>query len=138
LITVTLTGVIVMQIYTRLAKRVSPLRLFMATGIFFAGVLALLRLFIDQTWTSYVLFVFMEVVNIVMFFQFYIYAGTIFDTRQAKRIFGVLGVGGAIASILSGLALRPFTSAFGSEAVILLTIGFVLLWVLMIWLARSY
>src|SRR5690606_2896726 len=57
LITVTLTGVIVMQIYTRLAKRVSPLRLFMATGIFFAGVLALLRLFIDQTWTSYVLFV---------------------------------------------------------------------------------
>lgn len=138
LITVTLTGVIVMQIYTRLAKRVSPLRLFMATGIFFAGVLALLRLFIDQTWTPYVLFVFMEVVNIVMFFQFYIYAGTIFDTRQAKRIFGVLGVGGAIASILSGLALRPFTSAFGSEAVILLTIGFVLLWVLMIWLARSY
>jgi ATP/ADP translocase len=138
LITVTLTGVVVMQVYTRLAKQVSLLRLLMATGLFFAGGLLLLRLFIGESWTPYVLFVFMEVVNIVMFFQFYIYAGTIFDTRQAKRIFGVLGVGGAIASILSGLALRPFTSAFGPEAVILLTIGFVLLWVLMIWLARAY
>lgn len=138
LITVTLTGVVVMQGYTRLAKQVSLLRLLMATGLFFAGGLLLLRLFSGESWTPYVLFVFMEVVNIVMFFQFYIYAGTIFDTRQAKRVFGVLGVGGAIASILSGLALRPFTSAFGPEAVILLTIGFILLWVLMIWLARAY
>lgn len=138
LITVTLAGVATMQLYTRLAKRVSLLRLLTITGLFFAGGLVLLRLLIAQAWAPYALFVFMEVVNIVIFFQFYIFAGTIFDTRQAKRIFGILGVGGAIASILSGLALRPFTSAFGSEAALLLTSGFILLWVLMIWLARRY
>jgi ATP:ADP antiporter, AAA family len=138
LITVTLTGVVTMQVYTRMAKRIRLILLLSTTGLFFAGVLGGFWLFIEQHWTPYALFVFLEVVNIVMFFQFYIFAGTIFDTRQAKRIFGILGVGGAIASILSGLALRPFTAAFGSEAVILLTIGFILMWVLMIRLARPY
>lgn len=138
LITVTLTGVITMQFYTRLAKRISLVPLLATTGLFFAGVLSALRLLIEQTWTPYALFVFMEVVNIVMFFQFYIFAGTIFDTRQAKRIFGILGVGGAVASILSGLALRPFMSLFGSEAVVLLAVVFILLWVLMIRLARPF
>ncbi len=138
LITVTLTGVLAMSLYTRLAKRTSLVRLLIITGLFFALVLGVFRLLVSQAWTPYALFVFMEVVNIVMFFQFYIFAGTIFDTRQAKRIFGLLGVGGAVASILSGLALRPFTNAFGPEAVILLTMGFVLLWVWMIWLARPF
>src|SRR5690606_509687 len=84
------------------------------------------------------LYIWMEVLNIVMFFQFYIFAGTIFDTRQAKRIFGILGIGGAFATVLSGLALTPFTRYFGSEAVLVVTIGFILLAVLMVWLTRSY
>jgi AAA family ATP:ADP antiporter len=138
LITVTLTGVIVMAGYTRLAKRIGLVALLSTTGLLFAGGLLAFRLFVDQTWVPYALFVFMEVVNIMMFFQFYLFAGTIFDTRQAKRIYGVLGVGGAVASILSGLALRPFTNLFGTEAVIILTVVFIILWVVMIHLARAF
>ena len=138
LIVVTLTGVVVMGVYTRLARRIPLIPLFSLTGLLFTALLVVFRLFIDQSWTPYAFFVFMEVVNIILFFQFYIFAGTVFDTRQAKRIFGILGVGGALASILSGLALGPFTNLLGSEAVIVLTAGFMLLWILMIWLTVPY
>jgi hypothetical protein len=138
LITVTLTGVVIMAIYTRLARRMPLVPLLMATGLVFASALVGLRLFSTTTWASYALFVLMEVVNVVMFFQFYTLAGTVFDTRQAKRIFGILGIGGAVASILSGLALRPFTDLLGSEAVILLAVVFIGLWVTAIWQARPY
>ncbi len=138
LITVTLTGVVVMGIYTRLAKRAGLLSLLTSTGLLFAAALIGFRLFIEHSWTPYALFVFMEVVNIILFFQFYLFAGTIFDTRQAKRIFGILGVGGALASVLSGLALGPFTELLGSEAVIVLTAVFMVMWIVMAWLARPY
>ncbi len=138
LIPVTITTTLTVTIYSRLARRVDLVTLLTVTGIFFSIVIALLLPFLSNTWALIALYIWMEVLNIVMFFQFYIFAGTIFDTRQAKRIFGILGIGGAFATVLSGLALAPFTSRFGSEAVLIVTIVFILLAVLMVWLTRSY
>lgn len=138
LIPVTIVATLTVSAYTRLAKRVNLVSLLVASGGFFAVTLVLLRLLIAADWAIILLYIWLEVINIVIFFQFYIFAGTIFDTRQAKRLFGTLGVGGALAGILSGLVLRPFTNVFGSETVILLTVGFIAVWMLIILAARHY
>ena len=138
LIPITLTTTLTVAVYSRLARRMPLLSLLAVTGTFFSAVLLVLLPLLGNWWATVLLYVWMEVLNIVLFFQFYIFAGTIFDTRQAKRIFAVLGIGGALATVLSGLALKPFTARFGSEAVLIVTVAFVLLSLAMAWRARRY
>lgn len=138
LIPVTIAAMLTVAVYSRLARRVNLVTLLIASGTFFAVTLIALRVFINSDAVLILLYIWMEVMNIILFFQFYIFAGTIFDTRQAKRVFGTLGVGGALAGILSGVMLRPLTYQFGSENVVVLTAAFVLLSLLTIWVARKY
>jgi AAA family ATP:ADP antiporter len=138
LIPVTIVATLTVSAYSRLARRINLVTLLITTGAFFAATLVALRLFIDNDAALILLYIWMEVINIILFFQFYIFAGTIFDTRQAKRVFGTLGVGGALAGILSGVVLRPITNRFGSETVVLLTVTFIVLSLGTIWLARVY
>lgn len=138
LIPVTLAAMATVSIYTRLAKRLSLVALLSITGLFSAVSLVTLQFFLTETWALIALYIWMDVLNIVMFFQFYIFAGTIFDTRQAKRTFGLLGVGGGIATILSGLALGPLMAFFGSSVLIIVTATFIALSVLMVWLSKGY
>jgi CRP-like cAMP-binding protein len=138
LIPVAITAALTVAVYTRLAKRVALVPLLTITGVFFAITLVMLMPLLSQTWALIVFYIWMEVINNIIFFQFYIFAATIFDTRQAKRIFGVLPVGGALATILGGLALAPFTQAFGSPAVLIFAAAFILLSVATVWRARPY
>lgn len=46
-----------------------------------------------------VLYIWMDVVTVLSIFQFWILAGEIFNARQAKRIFTLLGAGGSLSLI---------------------------------------
>ena len=54
--------------------------------------------------------------------QFWLLASEIFNPRQAKRLFSLIGVGGSIAGISSGYLIRPFVQAYGAGNLLLPTI----------------
>ncbi|MFN8422294.1 MAG: cyclic nucleotide-binding domain-containing protein [Anaerolineae bacterium] len=64
------------------------------------------------------LYVWVEIVVALSALQFWLMASDVFDPRQAKRLFGVVGGGGSLASIAVGTAVRPFVGAFGPAALL--------------------
>jgi ATP/ADP translocase len=107
-----------------------------------SGALFIVSLFLLQSNLSGlfipVLYIWMEVVTVLSIFQFWILAGEIFNARQAKRIFTLLGAGGSFAGISAGYGIKPFVSTFGSENLLFLTIFFIGLTVVMAQMLRPF
>ena len=84
------------------------------------------------------LYIWMEVITILSIFQFWLLAGEIFNARQAKRIFTLIGAGGSFAGIGAGYGIKPFVIAFGSENLLFLTIFFIGLSITLAQMLRPY
>lgn len=139
-------------LFSRLVKRLPLIALAVATNLFFGVGFILLEVvlrFVDATWAPPVATGGMNVLALgqytVASFQYYLIASTMFDARQQKRVLGVIGIGGSIATILGGLALPAFIDlvqrrypGFGAEAVVLLAAGIMLLMVFVIQRARPH
>ena len=65
-------------------------------------------------------------------------ASELLDTRQAKRIFPIITAGGSFAAIGSGYLIKPFVKHYGSENLLLPTIGFLVLSILAGHLLKGY
>jgi HEAT repeat protein len=50
-------------------------------------------------------------------------AGTVVDTRQAKRLFPIFGAGGILGAVAGGLLTRPLADALGAENLLLVWAG---------------
>lgn len=50
-------------------------------------------------------------------------AGTMVDTRQAKRLFPIFGAGGILGAVVGGLLTRPLASVFGIENLLLVWVA---------------
>ena len=85
-----------------------------------------------------ILYIWMEVITILSIFQFWLLAGEIFNARQAKRIFTLIGAGGSFAGIGAGYGIKPFVIAFGSENLLFLTIFFIGLSITLAQMLRPY
>ena len=104
-------------------------------------VFALSLVFIQNNlkgWFIPFLYVWMEVIILIIITQFWILAADVFNPRQAKRLFSILGAGGALASIIIGSSLKYYVSFFGSENLLFVTIGFLGVVILMANLIRPY
>lgn len=144
---------LLVSVFGRLSKRVPLNALAVWTSVLYAAAFITLELALQVRvvlWQAFVL-AGLYVLSLTQFtiagFQFYLIAGTIFDTRQSKRILGLVGIGGALAGITSGLALTPFTELMsallnserlGTESVIVLAAGLILLMALVIRQTRRY
>ena len=67
-----------------------------------------------------ILYVWVEVVISLATLQFWTQDADSFDPRQAKRLFGLIGGGGSLAAIITGLALKPYVEAFGPDSLLML------------------
>ena len=111
-VAIAFTMVIVINIYKRITDGKDIIQVISIGGVLFAAVLliiqlSLTRLFslyssggaqaivsLPEKWMIPVLFIFMEVVVSLSILQFWMLAGEVFDARQAKRLFSILGAGG--------------------------------------------
>lgn len=134
---VPIVATITIGFYTRISNRIGLVPIVAGSGIFFAGSLIAIQFSLTRELVAF-LYVWIEVIGTVIFFQFWLLAGTVFDTRQAKRLFGVIGAGGAVGSIIFGLGLQPFVDTYGSDNLLLLGASLMVLWVLMALLVRPY
>ncbi len=62
---------------------------------------------------SAIYFIWTEVVNSLLSVQFWILATAVLDMRTGKKLFGVIGAGGAIGGLIAGLVLAPLGKKIG-------------------------
>ena len=134
-IAVVMAGVI--ALYKKLTAGQDQIFVISISGALFSVSLFLLQSNLSGLFIP-VLYIWMEVVTILSIFQFWILAGEIFNARQAKRIFTLLGAGGSFAGMGAGFGIKPFVSTFGSENLLFLTIFFIGLSVLMAQMLRPF
>src|SRR2546425_9908909 len=71
----------------------------------------------------YVWFVYLQIMSVLLVSQFWLLAGFIYDNRQAKRIYGLLGAG-AIAGSIAGSFVPAFLSkSLTTNAKLFLSVG---------------
>ncbi|MFW6175301.1 MAG: hypothetical protein ACOC7L_00625, partial [Acidobacteriota bacterium] len=72
-----------------------------------AGGLWLAALATDGRWTAFVMFVWMVPAVSLINLEFWGLAGLLFDLRQGKRLFGLLGTGEVVSALLGYLLVPP-------------------------------
>lgn len=125
----TVVTTVLITVFNRLARRLPLNRLVITTNLFLGAIFLLLEVAVQFTdLITALMFVMVVASGTMGTFQFYLVASTMFDARQSKRIFGLIGIGGAVAGIISGMLVKPFIDLlsaligpqYGTEAIIVL------------------
>jgi AAA family ATP:ADP antiporter len=122
------TAGFVVSLYIRLSTRLPQNRLLIYTHAFFSLNLvlfwALLRQRLD--WMPAIIYVWTGVYAVIIPSQVWTLANHIFTTRQARRVFAVVGTGGILGAALGGQLSGLMVRALGTENLLLTGIGFLL------------
>jgi len=124
-------------VYNLVSKRLDLISSVVLTGFTFALSLILLQSHLEGGVIPF-LYVWVDVITTVISVQFWVMAGMVLNSRQAKRIFGIILVGSPVARIAIGAGIPSFVHRFGSVYLLSLAAGFILCCVLMAWLIRPY
>lgn len=127
-------------IYQRFAKNVPIHRLIVWTVLIVASNLVLFRFGAKAQWEplAYVFYVWVAVFGILATAQFWMLANYIYDPRQAKRLFAVLGVGASLGGIAGGYITQFSTAVVGTENLIFVAAGLICCCALIaVYLART-
>ena len=124
-------------IYNRLSKNRDLIQTTTVSSLVFAISLVFIQNNL-KGWVIPFLYVWVEVIILIIITQFWLLAADVFNPRQAKRLFSILGAGGALASIIIGSSIKYYVSLFGSENLLFVTIGFLGVVILMANLIRPY
>jgi ATP/ADP translocase/HEAT repeat protein len=119
---VLLTGLI----YRELGKRLSLTRLLTVNLTSILVALCGARLLFQATearWPAFLLAVGFEVIWVLTSLEFWALAGRSFNVRQGKRLFGLVGTGGVIATILGGAAVPALVTLIGTANLLWLAAG---------------
>lgn len=122
---ITVAVSIAVPLYKNARSKVSSEVLLPGTALLFAVSLSLIHLKLEG-WTIPLLYVWMEVITVITVLQFWSLASDVFDVRQARRLFPMIGGGGSFAAMLVGSQLKPFTKAYGSDMLLWLVSGLLL------------
>ena len=121
-ILIAIAAAFVAYLLAYLSARMAITRLIMATQWFLVGNMILLwwmLRFTGWTWPYYAFLVWMKIFSILTVSQFWIFAGSVFDPRQGKRLFGLLNLGGVVGAMLGGTFTLLFVRAVLAENLLL-------------------
>ena len=135
IIAITMTAVI--HFYKTLTYQKNQTNVIISTSLTF---LVLVLFFKNNLtgWSIPFFYVLIDIITILSIMQFWVLAGEIFNSRQAKRIFTYILAGGSFAGISAGFGIKPFTAFYGTSNLIYLTIFFILLTILMSILIKPF
>lgn len=112
----------VIAAYVRFARRLSVLSLLVASMLFFSSNCALFWVLARSyraPWLYPVFYMWVKVFGVLAPAQVWTLANYVLTTREAKRVFGLVG-GGAISGwIFAGFFCRTIAKVFGTEALLL-------------------
>jgi ATP:ADP antiporter, AAA family len=116
--------------YLRLARRVSLRNLLVGSQLFFAancGVFWALADFYHPAWLYPVFYIWVGNFGVLAPTQVWTLANYVLTTREAKRVFGMIGGGGILGSIFAGFVSKSVARAFGTESLLLGMVPFLLI-----------
>ncbi|HEX6438867.1 MAG TPA: HEAT repeat domain-containing protein [Candidatus Binatia bacterium] len=107
---------VIIAAYNHWTEGVSVYRLILSSTAVLIFNVALFWTFIvifELLWAIYVFYVWSAIVNLLAVAQFWTFVGTIFNPREAKRLFGIIAAGGSVGAaaggLVSGWAVNLFT-----------------------------
>lgn len=109
-------------LYMKLSEYLSFSSLLMATGVFLVLVLLGLRLGLGLTGASWLVFslpIVAELLWALANLAFWNLAGYLFNVRQGKRLFGLIGAGEHLAALLAGLLIPLLVVLIGTANLLL-------------------
>src|SRR5215510_9746602 len=116
-----LVGIVVVG-YVRLARRTSLRNLLVRSQFFFATNCALfwaVAHYYHPAWLYPVFYVWVGLFGVLAPTQVWTLANYLLTTREAKRIFGVVGGGAILGAIFAGFFSKTVAKAFGAESLLL-------------------
>ena len=128
--------------FAGLERLLSPSRLlsftlffmFSATLVFYLTVLL-----VGSKWIVMAAMVWREVLKVIITIEFWQVAGLIFNVRQGKRLFGLVGAGEILAGVIGGFSIPYLVKVVGTPALFLVaTLGVVLALVLLTHITSAF
>jgi AAA family ATP:ADP antiporter len=117
-----LTGFVV-ALYARLTGGISRPNLIGATNLLIAASLIAIWRGLSHPALAdllpWVLYVWSGVFGVFTIMQFWLLANDLFDAREAKRLFGLVGAGATLGGVAGGLASRLATTTIGTHGLLL-------------------
>jgi len=114
--------------YITLVDRVARGKFLAGVSLFFVGCLIISRIILSAhpRWFFPVLYVEAQVIWIFSLMQLWTFAGDLFDTRQAKRLFPLIAVGSLLGMVGVGVFCKQIIRALGTENLLLIWAGLIL------------
>jgi ATP/ADP translocase/HEAT repeat protein len=102
-------------LYARVADRFRRDKIIISTLVVLGASLVLAHVLVaaKERWVLIALYNWIEVVGAFLIIQFWTFAADIFSSREAKRLFPIIGLGGIFASMLAGIGVTAATSGLG-------------------------
>jgi ATP/ADP translocase len=116
-------------LYSRIADRFRRDRMFIITLaiVFVLFVAARLALVWTKDWFYPALYVMVELVGSLLLIQAWTLINEIFTSREAKRLFGFIGAGGVVSSVVVGFSIKEAINFINTEDLLLLSAGLFLM-----------
>jgi len=96
------------------------------TALLFAGTYAAARLALPAAggWLPAALYAWVEVTGAITLIQFWSFASLLCDSRRARRLFGIVALGGTVAAVAAGFAVSGLARRGGTPALLWLAAGY--------------
>lgn len=125
----------VLHLFSRFADRVRRHQLMaISCGVIAVSMIVFFWLFqFEWRWVPFALYVWISIAYVMNISQFWSFSSHVFDSRQAKRLFGFIGAGGLLGGVAGGQlagfvsgAVETRTTFLFAAAILLLVAGLVL------------
>lgn len=127
-------------VYTKLAVRSSLKTAVTAASFFMMGVLVIIWYLLSYQWAWLLYFfnAFVSLFSITLVSQGWIVASNVFTTREAKRLYSILGVGAVVGAAFGGSFTAFMVNIIGTRHLLLASAALVLLaWFAFLAVARE-
>lgn len=127
---------LVTTIYARFSRSLRLNYLIAYSTLFYIFCLALFWILLDTgfrgIWFIYVFYIWVAIFGVIATSQFWLLANYVFDVRQAKRLFGIIGAGAISGGIFGGYLTNYLATIIGSTNLLFICIAFLSLCLLIL------
>lgn len=129
LMLVAIFGGLAAALFGRFSTRIRVDRLIVRTFLVLLATLAGFRLLLPggELWVFYAFYVWVSLYGLFAVSLVWLYAGEVYDSRQARRVFGFIGTGGIAGAVLGGVLTSLVAGVLGTENLLILSAGLIVL-----------